>query len=91
MKAEPMRTLKISLTPRQAARLQNAVESGAYASNSEVVRDALGLWEQREDMHQLEVERLKRAYREGLKSGPGRVVDPQALLAELKEERRRRA
>ncbi|TIM17505.1 MAG: ribbon-helix-helix protein, CopG family, partial [Mesorhizobium sp.] len=41
MKTQPMRTLTISLTPQQAARLQSAVEGGGYASNSEIVRDAL--------------------------------------------------
>jgi antitoxin ParD1/3/4 len=43
MKTEPMRTLTISLTPQQANRIRTAVETGAYASNSEVLRDALRL------------------------------------------------
>ncbi|TIR27295.1 MAG: type II toxin-antitoxin system ParD family antitoxin, partial [Mesorhizobium sp.] len=34
MKTQAMRTLTISLTPQQAARLQSAVEGGGYASNS---------------------------------------------------------
>jgi antitoxin ParD1/3/4 len=90
MKTEPMRTLTISLTPRQAIRLQQAVDTGAYASNSEVIRDALRLWEQREEMRELEIARLKRAYDEGLASGSGREVESEKLLAELKAERRTR-
>jgi antitoxin ParD1/3/4 len=85
-----MRTLTISLTPQQASRVQQAVDVGAYASNSEVVRDALRLWEQREDMRAMELERLKRAYDEGKASGEARAVDPRELLAELKAERRKR-
>ena len=89
MKIEPMRTLTISLSPQQVARLHDAVESGAYASNSEVVRDALRLWEQREEIRLLEINRLKRAYDEGMASGEGREVDAKTLLAELKAEIRR--
>lgn len=69
MKADAMRPLTISLSPQQLARLNRAVESGAYASNSEVVRDALRLWEQREEIREMELARLKRAYEEGLASG----------------------
>ena len=87
MKIGPMRTLTISLTPQQASRLQSAVDSGGYASNSEIVRDALRLWEQREELRALEIRRLKRAYDEGMASGPGREVEADALLGELKAER----
>lgn len=83
-----MKTLTISLSPAQVARLRDAVDSGAYASNSEVVRDALRLWEQRQQLRDLEMARLKRAYDEGLASGEGRSVDADTLLAELKAEAR---
>jgi antitoxin ParD1/3/4 len=69
MKSDAMRPLTISLSPKQLSRLSRAVESGAYASNSEVVRDALRLWEQREEIRELELARLKQAYEEGIASG----------------------
>ncbi|MBK5960198.1 CopG family transcriptional regulator [Rhodoplanes elegans] len=56
-----MRTLTISLSHRQVKRIQEAVDSGTYASNSEVVRDALRLWEQREEQRTVDLDRLKRA------------------------------
>lgn len=90
MKTQAMRTLTVSLTPQQAERLQNAVNSGGYASNSEVVREALRLWEQREDIRALEIARLKRAYDDGMASGAGETIDPQAFLASLKAGRGRR-
>jgi antitoxin ParD1/3/4 len=86
MKTEPMRTLTISLSPQQAKRVQRAVETGAYASNSEVLRDALRLWEQREELRTLEIAQLKRAYEEGITSGEGRNVSAADLLAGLKAE-----
>jgi len=88
MKHEPMKTLTISLSSQQIARLQKAVASGAYASNSEVMRDALRLWEQHQQLREIEINRLKRAYDEGIASGEGRVVDAKSLLTELKAERR---
>ena len=90
MKAEPMKTLTVSLSPHQVARLHSAVETGQYASNSEVVRDALRLWEQREEVRQAELGRLKWAYDDGMASGEGRALDPKAMLAELKAEATKR-
>ncbi|TJV75568.1 MAG: ribbon-helix-helix protein, CopG family [Mesorhizobium sp.] len=79
MKTQAMRTLTISLTPQQAARLQSAVEGGGYASNSEIVRDALRLWEH-----------LKRAYADGMASGKPVEVEPAEFIRGLKAERRAR-
>ncbi|WP_105401587.1 type II toxin-antitoxin system ParD family antitoxin [Neorhizobium sp. T7_12] len=90
MKATNMRTLTVSLTPQQAAMLQSAVDGGGYASNSEIVRDALRLWEQREEIRRMEIDRLKKAYDEGMASGEGREVSADALLSELKAEARKR-
>ena len=89
-KTEPMRTLTISLSSKQASSLQAAVDTGAYASNSEVVRDALRLWERREALRALELNHLKAAYDEGLASGEGEELDRAVFLADLKAERRAR-
>ncbi|MFM9974373.1 MAG: type II toxin-antitoxin system ParD family antitoxin [Beijerinckiaceae bacterium] len=75
MKTDAMRPLTISLSPQQLSRIQQAVETGAYASNSEVLREALRLWEQREELRMLEVARLRKAYEEGIASGPGQDGD----------------
>ncbi len=85
-----MRAMTVSISPQQATRIEEAVESGAYASNSEVVRDALRLWEQREAVRAAELARLKEAYDAGMASGEGRVLDANGFLAELKAEKARR-
>lgn len=84
MKSDTMRPLTISLSPQQLARLSKAVESGAYASNSEVVRDALRLWEQREELRELEIARLKQAYEEGLASGEAEELSLDDLLSRFR-------
>lgn len=82
-----MRTLTVSLTPNQAERMQNAVDSGDYASNSEIVGDALRLWEQREEIRAIELEQLRRAYAEGKASGEGDAINRTEFLQGLKRER----
>ncbi|MEP3438519.1 MAG: type II toxin-antitoxin system ParD family antitoxin [Hoeflea sp.] len=82
-----MKTLTISLSQQQISWLQQAVASGSYASNSEVMRDALRLWEQRQELRELEINRLKRAYDDGMASGEGRSIDAGSLLTKLKAER----
>lgn len=79
-----MRTMTISLSPQQAGRIEAAVETGDYASNSEVVRDALRLWEDHEERRAVAMARLKRAYDEGIASGEGRSVTTEQLLADFK-------
>lgn len=39
-----MPMVTVSISPEQAARMRAAVDCGAYASGSEVVREALRLW-----------------------------------------------
>jgi antitoxin ParD1/3/4 len=79
-----MRTMTISLTPQQAERIEAAVETGDYASNSEVVRDALRMWEDKQERRNAEIARLRAALEDGLASGPGRVVTTEELLADFK-------
>jgi len=66
--------------------VRQAVESGDYASNSEIVREALRDWKLKRALQQQEVEELRRLWQEGLHSGPSRF----AGMADLKAEARRR-
>lgn len=52
--------------------VKELVESGRYASASEVVRDGLRLIEEREELRQTKLSALREAIREGMESGPGR-------------------
>ena len=83
--------ISIAVTAEQLAAVRQAVESGAYASTSEVIRDALRGWQMREDLRAAEVERLRKVWEEGLASGPMKPLDFDEIkrrgrerLAELK-------
>ena len=71
--------MNISLTPHLEAMIREKVESGSYNSASEVVREALRLLEQEDQLRTLKMERLRRDIQEGLDSGPNTGFDPQEI------------
>jgi len=82
--------VSIALTGEQLAALKEAVETGEYATTSEAVREALREWqwkrELREMVNKKEIERLKKAWDEGVASGRAEPMDFDEVL---KEARRR--
>lgn len=78
--------ISIALTPDLAALVREAVESGEYASSSEVIRDALRDWKRKRTLQQQEMEEFRRLWDEGINSGPAGVLD----MAEIKREARQR-
>jgi antitoxin ParD1/3/4 len=67
--------VSIALSPEMVAMLKGAVASGQYASASEVVREALREWQLRRPLREAEIERLRKAWQEGIESGPSRPLD----------------
>ena len=55
--------------------VKSAVESGEYASASEVFGEALREWQLKKPLRQTEVERLRQAWHEGLASGEPKPLD----------------
>ncbi len=79
--------MNVSLTPELEALVQEKVASGRYASASEVVREGLRLLEQRDRTDAEKLEWLRKAWQEGLDSGPSRPLDVEAIIAEARAER----
>jgi antitoxin ParD1/3/4 len=61
--------VSVALTPEIIAMLKAGVETGEYTSTSEVVRDALRIWKSRRMAHEMDVEELRRLWKEGVASG----------------------
>ena len=59
-----------ALTPDDQAFAEDLVGSGLYASVDEVVSEALRLLKEREPHPPLDLETLRRLWREGVESGP---------------------
>lgn len=79
--------LSVALPAQIADAISQAVESGEYTSNSEVVQEALREWKLRRPLGARDERRLQRLWGEGIASGPGRLQSIRAI----KQEARRRA
>jgi antitoxin ParD1/3/4 len=55
--------------------VQKQLQSGRYSSASEVVREALRLMEEREDLRSVQLENLRKQLQAGRDSGPGLPAD----------------
>jgi antitoxin ParD1/3/4 len=62
--------ISVALTPEIASEMRAVVESGEYASASEVMRDALREWRLRRAERKHAREQLGRLWDEGMASGP---------------------
>ncbi|TVS15947.1 MAG: type II toxin-antitoxin system ParD family antitoxin [Gammaproteobacteria bacterium] len=78
--------ITIALTAEQASFVRDAVASGAYASTSEAIREAVREWKERHELLGFTIEELQGLVEEGLDSGPSEHAD----LEDLKAEARRR-
>ena len=68
--------ISIALPPEMVANIRKAVETGEYASSSEVVRDALHEWTLMRDMRQQSLGELRTLWRQALEGKiPGAPVD----------------
>ena len=76
--------LSIALTPDMATMVHQAVESGDYASASEVIRDALRDWKLKRAIDREMVEELRRLWQEGIDSGPAEPLDMAAIKREAR-------
>ena len=78
--------VSIALTPELNQLVQNAVATGRYASASEVVREALRGWKEAQQQKAVVLKELRRLWKEGVDSGPGRYSSMQEIKAAARLE-----
>ncbi len=78
--------LSIARTPEMAATVRQCVESGEYASSSEVIREALREWKLKRALQENELAELRGLWQTGLDSDPGNYT----TMDDIKAEARRR-
>ncbi|HUY14185.1 MAG TPA: type II toxin-antitoxin system ParD family antitoxin [Terriglobia bacterium] len=79
--------MNVHLTPALEMLVQNKVKAGRYNSASEVVREALRLFEERDRIRELQIQQLQKKINEGwasLERGGG--VDGQTFFRGLERE-----
>jgi antitoxin ParD1/3/4 len=68
--------ISIALPPEMVAVVRRAVDTGEYASSSEVVRDALRDWTQKRNLRQQGIEELRQVWQQAIKDKtPGEPAD----------------
>jgi antitoxin ParD1/3/4 len=75
--------MSVALTPEMAAMMRQVVESGEYASASEVMREALRNWRFQRMQRQQAIDELGRSWDAGVASGPAR--DGEQVFARIRE------
>jgi len=76
--------VNVSLTPELEQLIHDRVDSGRYHSTSEVVREALRLLEERDELRQLRLAELRKKVAAGLESlDRGEGLDGEAAFDEL--------
>jgi antitoxin ParD1/3/4 len=78
--------VSVSMTPQHAELLRDAVNSGAYATGSEVVREAMRDWSAKWMQKREDIAKLRAMWEEGKASGPAVEVDFEAVLDEARRE-----
>ena len=77
--------ISIALPPEMVAQLRQAVDTGEYASSSEVVRDALRDWTHKRQLQQNGVAELRQLWQQArADNSPGLPADP--LLDQLERK-----
>ena len=68
--------ISIALPPEMVSLVRQAVETGEYASSSEVVRDALRDWSHKRNLRQQGIEGLRRVWQQAMEDhSPGVPAD----------------
>ena len=83
--------MNISLTPHLEEMIRAKIESGSYTSASEVVREALRLLEEEDQLRSLKLQRLREDIREGLESGPSTPFNPKEIKRAARSKKRARS
>ena len=82
-----MERVTVALPATMAEQMRAAVAAGEYATTSEIVRDALRLWESRRELRSLELAALREAWHAGKSSGAAKPLDVEALIARARRKR----
>ncbi|MGI8769967.1 MAG: ribbon-helix-helix domain-containing protein [Acidobacteriaceae bacterium] len=67
--------VSVALTGEQITALKAAVETGDYATTSEIVREAIRDWQFKRELRQRDIERLRKMWDDGKASGAAGPLD----------------
>lgn len=80
--------MNVNLTPQLEDLVRAKVSSGMYTSASEVVREALRLMQEQDQLREAKLEELRRDIRRGLESGPSQDWNAPEVKAAARARRK---
>lgn len=80
-----VKKISIALTGEQIAALKVAVETGEYATTSEIIREAIRDWQFKRELRQEDLRRLRQLWDQGKASGTATPVDFDAARREARK------
>ena len=80
--------MNVNLTPQLEDLVRAKVSSGMYTSASEVVREALRLMQEQDQLREAKLEELRRDTRRGLESGPSQDWNATEVKAAARARRK---
>lgn len=83
--------ININLTPELEQMVREKVSSGLYTSASEVVREALRLMDEKDQLRAVKLGKLRQAVQEGIDSGPPTAWDAEDLKSAGRAKRASKA
>lgn len=82
--------VSVALTGEQVAALKEAVETGEYATTSEIVREALREWQWSRELREQKTAQLRAMWDEGKASGISNLTSEENLEVARKRVKSRR-
>ena len=83
--------MNINLTPQLEEMVRQKVVSGLYTSASEVVREALRLMDEKDQLRDARLKQLRQDLQEGLNSGPAVAWDAAEIKSAARAKRHAKA
>jgi antitoxin ParD1/3/4 len=77
--------ISIALTEEQVTTLKAAVETGEYATTSEIVREALRDWQFKREVRGEDLRRLRELWSQGKGSGATKPLDSPRMREEARQ------
>jgi len=69
MQQEKAKRITITLPPDMLTSIKKEVSSGSYASTSEVIREAMRMWQKREEEHKAKISLIRKRLAHSEQSG----------------------
>jgi len=88
MRTEKAERITITLPPDMLATIKSRVQSGAYGSTSEVIREAMRFWEKQQEEHEARLALIRNRLNASIQSGEPVSLDDAFRAIERRHEQR---